>query len=77
MTTIFSFDTTQLPNLEQAGGKALALIEMTNAGMPVPPGFVLTVDFFKPWVDILKGSPHLSALATATANEIGATARAI
>lgn len=45
MTTIFSFDTTQLPNLEQAGGKALALIEMTNAGMPVPPGFVLTVDF--------------------------------
>ena len=29
MTTIFSFDTTQLPNLEQAGGKALALIEMT------------------------------------------------
>ena len=77
MTTIFSFDTTQLPTLEQTGGKALALIEMTNAGMPVPPGFVLTVDFFKPWVDILKGSPHWSALTTAAANEIGQTTQAI
>ena len=77
MTTTFAFDTTELPTLEQAGGKALALIEMTNAGMPVPPGFVLTVDFFKPWVDILKGSLHWSGLTTAAVNQIRQTARLI
>jgi phosphoenolpyruvate synthase/pyruvate phosphate dikinase len=77
MTTIFSFDTTQLPNLDRAGGKALALIELTQAGMPVPPGFVLSVDFFKPWVDILNRSPHWSALTTAAANEIHQTTRLI
>jgi phosphoenolpyruvate synthase/pyruvate phosphate dikinase len=77
MTTIFSFNTIQLPTLEQTGGKALALIEMTKAGMHVPPGFVLTVDFFKPWVDFLKGLPHWSALTTVASNEIGQTTRAI
>jgi rifampicin phosphotransferase len=52
-------------------------MEMTRAGMPVPPGFVLTVDFFAPWLDALKRSPHLSTLAAASANELGQSARAI
>ncbi len=57
MTTIFSFTSHELPHLEQAGGKALALIQMTHLGMPVPSGFVLTVQFFEPWSHILQTSP--------------------
>lgn len=77
MSVIFPFDAPQRPTLEQAGGKALALIEMTQAGMPVPPGFVLTVDFFAPWLDSLKTTPQWPALTTASATEIGLAARTI
>ena len=77
MRTIFHFDTSPLPLLEHAGGKALALMEVTNAGMPVPPGLVLTVDFFTPWQDTLKRSPYWTALRTASAEELGPTTRAI
>lgn len=77
MNTIVQFNSKHLPSLEQAGGKALTLIEMTNAGMSVPPGFVLTVDFFRPWLDSLQDSTHLSKLATASDHHLGATARAL
>jgi pyruvate,water dikinase len=51
MKTIIPFNSPEFPAPEQAGGKALALIQMNAIGMPVPPGFVLTVNFFKPWLD--------------------------
>ncbi|MBN2001916.1 MAG: hypothetical protein JXA21_01060 [Anaerolineae bacterium] len=51
---IYSFTTQQIPVLTQAGGKAKALIETTQAGFNVPEGFVLTVDFFRAWVDTVK-----------------------
>ncbi len=57
MKTIISFISPELPPLDQVGGKALTLMQMTAAGMPVPPGFVLTVQFFEPWVVALKQSP--------------------
>jgi phosphoenolpyruvate synthase/pyruvate phosphate dikinase len=57
MKTIFPFTFPELPPLEQVGGKALTLMQMTAAGMPVPPGLVLTVQFFEPWLEMLKQSP--------------------
>jgi rifampicin phosphotransferase len=51
MKTIIPFTSPEFPALEQAGGKALALNQMTTIGMPVPPGCVLTLNFFKPWLD--------------------------
>ncbi len=75
MTTIFPLNATQLPSLEQAGGKALALMQMTAAGMPVPPGLVQTVKFFAPWLDALKQSPAWEALGSG--GEIGPAARAL
>lgn len=34
------------PELEQLGGKGASLVSMTAAGMPVPPGFVVTCALF-------------------------------
>jgi rifampicin phosphotransferase len=42
------------PLLKEVGGKGLSLIKMAGAGLPVPPGFVMTVEFFRPWLDALK-----------------------
>jgi pyruvate,water dikinase len=55
---VYNFDSSPPPDLAQAGGKALSLILMTREGLPVPPGFVLTVDFFQPWLGQVKDSPE-------------------
>jgi phosphoenolpyruvate synthase/pyruvate phosphate dikinase len=75
MTTFFSFASKDLPGLEQAGGKALSLIQLTSAGMAIPPGFVLTVEFFKPWLDSLKQSREWNAMTRAESGEIGQAAK--
>ncbi|MCH9648146.1 MAG: hypothetical protein K0U98_07905 [Deltaproteobacteria bacterium] len=42
--------------VEKVGGKGHALIRMTEAGLAVPPGAVLTTDFFAPWFDEILSS---------------------
>jgi phosphohistidine swiveling domain-containing protein len=54
MILVYPFTTEQTPNLEQVGGKGMSLIFMKQRNLPVPPGFVLTVDFFEPWLKYLK-----------------------
>ncbi|PKN94797.1 MAG: hypothetical protein CVU44_03050 [Chloroflexi bacterium HGW-Chloroflexi-6] len=75
MTTILPFTSPELPNINQAGGKALALMQMTAAGMPVPPGLVLTVRFFEPWLDRLKTSSAWIEMAKTA--KIGQAAKAL
>lgn len=75
--TIVSFTAQDYPPVDQAGGKALALMHMTAAGMPVPPGFVLTVAFFEPWTARLQATPEWAEMANADASRIGPVARAL
>ena len=42
----FAFDSTETPEHDRLGGKCTSLAIMTNAGMPVPPGFAVTTDAF-------------------------------
>lgn len=53
---IYRFNTKSEPALSEVGGKAKALIELTNAGFAVPEGFVLPVEFFKPWLELIVSS---------------------
>lgn len=48
MTNVFIqyFDDGTEPKLENLGGKGASLVTMTAAGMPVPPGFVITTAAF-------------------------------
>ncbi len=45
---IFSKEKTELPKTDKPkyvlGGKGASLVEMTNLGIPVPPGFVISID---------------------------------
>jgi phosphoenolpyruvate synthase/pyruvate phosphate dikinase len=54
--SIYHFSTNKLPKITEVGGKADSLIQMTKMGLPVPEGFVLTVNFFSPWLDELKST---------------------
>ncbi|KYK27905.1 MAG: hypothetical protein AYK19_06330 [Theionarchaea archaeon DG-70-1] len=54
---IYPFDTDKLPALSEVGGKGLSLIIMTQRGLSVPPGVVLSVSFFEPWLSHVKKTP--------------------
>jgi pyruvate,water dikinase len=58
MKQIYHFDTDTVPELSQVGGKGLSLIHMTREGLPVPPGLVLSVAFFEPWMTYVQGTPE-------------------
>src|SRR5699024_6921248 len=45
------FDGSIEPKLENLGGKGASLVTMTGAGMPVPPGFVITTSAFNRFLD--------------------------
>ena len=77
MNTIVPFDSPESPRLDQVGGKALSLITMSRAGMPVPPGFVLTVDFFAPWTATLQATPEWNALLAAQGEELNRVTRTL
>lgn len=46
MNYVQTFDSDLEPKLENLGGKGASLVTMTGAGMPVPPGFVVTTAAF-------------------------------
>ena len=66
MTLTVSFPGTEQTALAEVGGKGYSLIRMVEAGLPVPPGAVLTTEFFAPWFDELQASATWTALADAT-----------
>lgn len=79
MEWILPFKTTTMaqPKIDQVGGKALSLIEMTRQNMPVPPGFVLTVKFFEPWLTTLQATPEMQRIRQGQPEELGPATRAI
>ncbi len=66
MPLIVTFPGTQRTSLAAVGGKGLSLIRMTEAGLPVPPGAVLTTEFFAPFFDGIQASAAWTALTEAT-----------
>lgn len=69
MESIYFFDTKEKTELKEVGGKAQSLILMTGQSLPVPPGFVLTVNFFKPWFVELRKSIEWQAVMTTRGDE--------
>jgi pyruvate,water dikinase len=62
---LYPFTTAQTPSLTRVGGKGSSLIEMTRAGLRVPPGFVLSTGFFQPWLEQVQASSEWSAFVRA------------
>ncbi len=66
MPLIVWFPGTEQTTLVEVGGKGYSLIRMVEAGLPVPPGAVLTTEFFAPWFDEIQASATWTELAHAT-----------
>lgn len=67
--TVVLFSSDTLPALSEAGGKARALIQVTQANFPVPEGMVLCASFFAPWLEQLRSCPAWSDLRTQVTKE--------
>lgn len=65
MPLIVPFPGPEQTTIAEAGGKGCSLIRMAEAGLPVPPGVVLTASFFAPWVEEIKESAAWTALVGA------------
>jgi pyruvate, water dikinase len=65
MDAIRTFDTLSLTDADVAGGKGANLGELTRAGLPVPPGFVVTAAAFLAALDDRDVRTDLRAGATA------------
>jgi pyruvate,water dikinase len=70
MKFVYPFTTEETPELAQVGGKAMSLITMTQQGLPVPPGFVLTVTFFEPWLEHVKRTPEWARVLNSSPEEL-------
>ena len=55
-------------NRKLVGGKAFALAELIQSGYKVPPGFVLTTEFFEAWRQTLQASDEWNQIANARDN---------
>ena len=55
-------------SLTSVGGKAHSLIRMVELNLPVPPGFVLPVEFFSDWFESIKATSEWQAFLDADVN---------
>ncbi len=59
----------EMPSISEVGGKAASLLRMAAHGLPVPGGAVLTTEFFDPWFDEIKATPHWATILNAQKEE--------
>jgi pyruvate,water dikinase len=62
---VFKFPGGSAATLAEVGGKGLSLLKGSESGLPVPPGFVLAVEFFRPWLDQLGATTQWSEFVKA------------
>jgi pyruvate,water dikinase len=72
MKSILWFADVTLADVEHVGGKGANLGELTRAGLPVPPGFVLTADAYLDAME--RGGVRADLIAIETATDVDDTA---
>ena len=66
----FQFNDKGAIKISEVGGKGFSLINMTRASINIPPGFVLTVEFFRPWIQSLKTTQEWNSFLESSKEEI-------
>ena len=59
---IISFNWEIIPDIKTIGGKALSLIKLKKLNINVPPGIILSFDFFSDWLKLITLSTFCSKL---------------
>lgn len=67
---VFKFPGGATASLSQVGGKGFSLMKGCDSGLPVPPGFVLPVEFFHSWLEMLRSTPQWKNFVQATESQL-------
>ena len=51
---IISLNSKEVPGISEVGGKGYSLIKLSSINLNVPPGIILTVNFFSSWTEKIK-----------------------
>jgi rifampicin phosphotransferase len=70
MLKVYQFPGDKPASIAEVGGKGYSLMRATEAGLPVPPGFVLPVEFFSAWIDKLRTGLNWTKFSEAGPNEL-------
>jgi phosphohistidine swiveling domain-containing protein len=62
---------------EAAGAKAASLARLAATGLPVPPGFILTVSFFRAWLAHIQASPEWARVLSSRPEDLAGNCRAV
>ena len=62
MDLIKGFDQTDKNDVPEAGGKGASLGEMTRAGIPIPPGFVILANAFERFIEEIELAPEIDTI---------------
>src|SRR6188474_151381 len=71
MIFLKQFDELGRDDIDQAGGKGANLGELTRAGLPVPPGFVIVTEAYRTYVAEHQLGEKIAALAAPTDDPAG------
>jgi pyruvate,water dikinase len=77
MTAIYPIAGGKVADLTEVGGKGRSLMTMAGTGLRVPPGFILAVRFFDPWLAVLRETEEWRALLAAADGDLGKCATAL
>jgi pyruvate,water dikinase len=74
---IYSIRDSTMPALTEVGGKGLSLVQSASAGLPVPPGFILSVSYFDDWLSPLRATDEFQRFLQAGQDELNAACTAL
>ena len=66
---IYPFPGSEIAPVAEVGGKGASLLIGRKEGLPVPPGFILSVHFFAPWLRQLKATSAWSDFLRSSGND--------
>src|SRR5258706_3405780 len=70
LQNVYFFPSQDASEITEVGGKGLSLILGSREGLPVPPGFILSVNFFAAWFETLKKSKAWDAFLKSNKNNL-------
>lgn len=74
---LYQFPGSGSADLSEVGGKGWSLLKGSECGLPVPPGFILPVQFFLPWFESLKKTKEWTDFLGANKDKLPAVCNAL
>ncbi len=74
---IHPINTQEQVSVQSVGGKGFSLVRAAQSRMRVPEGFILSTEFFRPWMEELRSAGEWKGLSASDGDEVKSSCRAL